>query len=62
MSLTSSPVGVSCASSETSVTFTAHCLVSADLCRGTYHGLVQLRQDDGYRNFPSNLNIVIIVA
>ncbi|MBO0888537.1 hypothetical protein J2P12_05490 [Candidatus Bathyarchaeota archaeon] len=62
MSLTSSPVGLSCSGSATTVTFTAHCIASADACRGTYHGLVQLRQNSGYRNFPANLKIVITVT
>jgi len=44
------------------VMFTAHCLVSATLCKGTYQGLVQIRQPDNYRDIPANQKIVITVT
>ncbi len=60
MSLTALPSSFSCNSSPSTVTFKAQCLVTAAMCRGTYHGLVQIR--DGYRDIPANLNIVITVT
>jgi len=41
---------------------TAHCLVSASLCRGTYQGLVQIREPGSYRDIPANEKIVITVT
>ncbi len=52
----------SCGSSANSVTLTAHCLVSAAQCRGTYSGLVQIRQPANYRNIPANLGVTIVVT
>ena len=63
MSLTAELLSeASCSSSLSGVNFTVHCLVSADLCRGTYHGLVQIRQDANYRVIPANLKVVITVT
>src|SRR2546428_1330784 len=52
----------SCGSSPNSVTLTAHCLVSPAQCRGTYSGLVQIRQPANYRNIPANLAVTIVVT
>ena len=52
----------SCGSSPNAVTLTAHCLVSAAQCRGTYSGLVQIRQPANYRNIPANLAVAIVVT
>src|SRR6266496_2688372 len=63
MSLTATPSSFSsCSSTPNAVTFTAHCLVSAPACRGTYQGLVQIRQPDNYRDIPANQKIVITVT
>ena len=52
----------SCGSIPDVVTLTAHCLVPAAQCRGTYSGLVQIRQPANYRNIPANLGVTIIVT
>ncbi len=52
----------SCSSSPDAVTLTAHCLVPAAQCRGTYSGLVQIRQPANYRNIPANLAVTIVVT
>ena len=63
MSLTATPSSFSfCGSASLAVRFTAHCLVSATLCKGTYQGLVQIRQPDNYRDIPANEKIVITVT
>ncbi len=63
MSLTAIPSSFSsCSSTPDGVMFTAHCLVSATLCKGTYQGLVQIRQPDNYRDIPANQKIVITVT
>jgi len=63
MSLTATPSSFSsCSSTPDTVMFTAHCLVSAALCRETYQGLVQIRQPDNYRDIPANQKIIITVA
>ena len=52
----------SCGSSPDAVTLKAQCLVSAAQCRGTYNGLVQIRQPANYRNIPANLMVSIVVT
>src|SRR5439155_24907872 len=52
----------SCGSIPDVVTLTAHCLVPAAQCRGTYSGLVQIRQPANYRNIPANLGVTIVVT
>ena len=52
----------SCGSSPDLVTLNAQCLVSAALCRGSYQGLVQIRQPANYRNIPDNLMVNIVVT
>jgi hypothetical protein len=52
----------SCGSSPNAVTLTANCLVSAAQCRGTYSGLVQIRQPANYRDLPANLAVTIVVT
>ena len=52
----------SCGSSPNAVTLTANCLVSAAQCRGTYSGLVQLRQPANYRDIPANLAVTIVMT
>ena len=52
----------SCGSTPDPVTLRAQCLVSAALCRGTYSGLVQIRQPANYRNIPDNLMVNIVVT
>jgi len=63
MSLTATPSSFSsCSSTPDTVMLTAHCLVSAALCKGSYQGLVQIRQPDNYRDVPANQKIVITVT
>src|SRR5437667_11213381 len=52
----------SCGSIPDVVTLTAHCLVPAAQCKGTYSGLVQIRQPANYRNIPANLGVTIVVT
>ncbi len=63
VSLSVSPASFgSCGSTPDSVTLTAQCLVSAALCRGSYSGLVQIRQPANYRNIPDNLVVNVVVT
>ena len=63
MSLTATPSSFSfCGSASLAVRFTAHCLVSATLCKGSYQGLVQIREPGSYRDIPANEKIVITVT
>ncbi len=62
LALSASPPSVaSCASSPATVTVTATCLVSANLCRGSYAGQVQVRQPANYRDIPATLKVFITV-
>ena len=62
VSLTASLATSSCSSSADLVTLTAHCLVPATQCNGSYSGLVQIRQPANYRNIPANLPVSIVVT
>ncbi len=62
VSLTAVPSTSSCSSSLDMVTLTAHCLVPAAQCKGSYSGLVQIRQPANYRNIPANLSVSIVVT
>jgi len=63
VSLTAVPVNFSnCAESLLQVTVVATCEVSASQCRGSFSGLVQVRQPTNYRNLPANLQVDIIVG
>ena len=50
----------SCGPTFNTVTITAHCLVTAPNCRGTYTGTVMLFK--GYATFPPNLSVTIVVT
>src|SRR5947199_4712322 len=52
----------SCGSTPDTVTLKASCLVPAAQCKGTYSGLVQIRQPANYRNIPANLGVSIVVT
>ncbi|TMI51254.1 hypothetical protein E6H20_04110 [Candidatus Bathyarchaeota archaeon] len=52
----------SCGSTPNPVTLKAQCLVPAAQCKGTYSGLVQIRQPANYRNIPANLAVNIVVT
>ncbi len=52
----------SCGSTPQSVTVSVACLVPADQCRGSYTGLVQVRQPANYRDLAANLNLQITVT
>ena len=61
--LTITPAGVvSCGSIPSAATVTATCRVSADLCKGSYSGQVQVRQPSNYRNLPDDLKVMITVT
>ena len=61
--LTTSPTSFgNCGSSLTQLTVSATCLVLADQCRGTYDGVVQIRQPTNYRNLASPLHVKIVVG
>ena len=61
ISLTTSPNGeATCGPAPDTVTVTAHCLVAAALCKGTYSGTVSILQ--GYANIPPSLSVTIIVT
>ena len=53
---------LSCGSIPDGVKLTANCLVPAPQCKGTYSGLVQIRQPANYRNIPANLVVNIVVT
>ena len=61
ISLSTSPSSfASCGPSFNTVTITAHCLVAAPNCKGTYTGTVTIFQ--GYTTFPPNLSVTIVVT
>jgi len=61
ISLSTSPsTFASCGPTFNSVTITAHCLVTAPNCKGTYAGTVTIFK--GYTTFPPNLSVTIIVT
>ena len=61
VSLTASPTGeTTCGPSPDPVTVTAHCLVAAPACKGTYTGTVTILQ--GYSTIPPNLAVTIVVT
>jgi len=61
ISLSVSPGGeATCGPSPDSVTVTAHCLVAAPACKGTYHGTVTIQQ--GYSTIPPSLSVTIVVT
>ena len=61
MSLTVSPIGeASCGPAPDPVTVTAHCLVAAPACQGTYTGTVTILQ--GYSTIPPSLAVTIVVT
>jgi len=61
ISLTVSPGSeATCGPSPDSVTVTAHCLVAAPACKGTYHGTVTIQQ--GYSTIPPSLSVTIVVT
>ncbi len=62
VSLTAVPVTSSCTSSPDTVTLTALCLVPAAQCKGSFSGLVQIRQPANYRDIPTNLSVSIVVT
>jgi len=61
VSLTVSPTGeATCGPSPDPVTVTAHCLVAAPICKGTYTGTVTIFQ--GYSTIPPSLAVTIVVT
>ena len=61
VSLTTSPTGeASCGPAPDPVTVTAHCLVAAPACKGTYTGTVTTLQ--GYFTIPPSLAVTIVVT
>ncbi len=62
LALIASPSAFSCNSSPLIVSFTATCLVSAGQCRGSYQGIVRIRQPANYRDIPENLQVDIVVG
>jgi len=52
----------SCGTSLLQVTVIATCQVQASQCRGSFSGLVQVRQPINYRNLPANLMLNIVVG
>src|SRR5436853_7866994 len=61
ISLTTSPsTFASCGPSFNSVTVTAHCLVAALLCKGSYTGTVTISK--GYTTYSPNLSVTITVT
>src|SRR2546428_5877262 len=57
---TTLPSFASCGPSFTTVTITAHCLVAALSCKGSYTGTVAILQ--GYTTFPPDLSVTIVVT
>src|SRR2546425_471674 len=51
-----------CGASLLQVTVVATCQVSASQCKGSFNGLVQVRQPTNYRNLPANLPVNITVG
>src|SRR2546427_13046301 len=51
-----------CGASLLQVTVVATCQVSASQCKGSFNGLVQVRQPVNYRNLPANLPLNINVG
>src|SRR5438309_1336624 len=51
-----------CGASLLQVTVVATCQVSASQCKGSFNGLVQVRQPTNYRNLPANLQVTINVG
>jgi hypothetical protein len=63
ISLTASQTSfVSCGPPFNSVTLTAHCLVTAPNCKGSYTGTVQIFQPSQYRTILPNLSVTIVVT
>ncbi len=62
ISLSTSPLGLSCGSIPTSVTITATCRVPSAQCKGSYTGQVQVRQPSNYRNLSGALKVLITVT
>jgi len=61
VSLTVSPTGeATCGPAPDHVTVTAHCLVAAPNCKGTYTGTVTIFQ--GYATIPPSLAVTIVVT
>lgn len=57
---TSFAPGGSCGPPFAAVTITAHCLVFASTCRGTYFGTVAVIR--GYLSLPPSLSVAIVVS
>lgn len=51
-----------CGASLLQVTVVATCQVAASQCKGSFTGLVQVRQPANYRNLPANLPVNITVG
>ena len=51
-----------CGASLVQVTVVATCQVSASQCKGSFNGLVQVRQPTNYRDLPANLPVKIQVG
>jgi ABC-type multidrug transport system permease subunit len=63
ISLTTLPTSYSsCGASLLQVTVIATCQVSPSQCRGSFSGLVQVRQPINYRTLPANLMLNITVG
>ena len=63
IALTTVPINFgNCGASLLQVTVIATCQVAASQCRGSYSGLVQVRQPTNYRNLPANLQVSIVVG
>jgi hypothetical protein len=61
ISLTTSPSTFeSCGASFSNVTVTAHCLVVAPNCKGSYTGTITIFK--GYATYPPNLSVTIVVS
>jgi hypothetical protein len=61
ISLSTSPsTFASCGPTFNTVTITAHCLVTAPNCKGTYTGTVAIFK--GYATFPPDLSVTVIVT
>jgi len=61
VSLTVSPSGeATCGPAFDSITVTAHCLVTAPNCKGTYTGTVTISK--GYTTYPPSLAVTIVVT
>lgn len=61
ISLTTSPsTFASCGPTFNTVTITAHCLVSALGCKGTYTGTVTVTK--GYFTYAPNLSVIVVVT